>query len=230
MDLDLARIVWEDLDFLFREWNQDIDDASLRRASPVLRSLLIEGQLGKVAHACGRDLRIMAPAINKFLSEAGLKQNAYFQAGGARYKGIEVQAVSMVQRALSEREIKTNYERDRKVIGKSYPVKLGAFLRQPSFVVDGVIIYRDEVIKYISNKLGGAHYDESRKTTATGRVTLEDKYALLDKVRSGTHVADKNAIYYELLSIGQRVVSSRDIHRLRKYLKYSISLPAVIYA
>jgi len=66
--------------------------------------------------------------------------------------------MSMVNRALSEKEIKANYERDKKVIGKSHPVKLGIFLRQPSFVVDGVLIYRDEVIKYVSNKLGGAHY------------------------------------------------------------------------
>lgn len=230
MDMELARIVAEDIDFLTREWNQDIDDASLRRASPILRSLLVEGKLGKVAHDCGSNLRIMAPAINRVLTEAELKENAYFQAGGAKYKGMEVQAMSMVNRALSEKEIKANYERYKKVIGKSYPVKLGVFLRQPSFVVDGVLIYRDEVIKYVSNKLGGAHYDDSRNTGAKGEAPLEGKYALLDKVRSGTNVAEKNAIYYELLSIGQRVVNSRDVRHLQKQLRALISRPGVIYA
>ncbi|MCK2127561.1 hypothetical protein MX652_12770 [Thauera aromatica] len=230
MNLELTHVVSEDLDFLFREWNQDIDDASLRRTSPVLRSLLIEGLLGKVAQDCKRDLRIMAPAINKVLTESELKQCAYFQAGGAKFKGMEIQATSIVHRVLTDQERKANYERDRKVIGKSYPVKLGAFLRQPSFVVEGVLINREEVVKYVSNKLGGAHYDESRKTSAGTGVTLDDKYALLDKVRTEISVADKNAIYYELLSIGQRIVNSRDVQHLRKHLQTLINRPAVIYA
>jgi hypothetical protein len=230
MDIELARIVLEDIEYLSHEWNQDIDDASLRRSSPILRSLLIEGQLGIVAHACGRNLRIMAPAINRVLTENELKQFVYWQAGGAKHKGMEIEAASMVNRALSEQEIKANYERDKIVIGKSYPVKLGAFLRQPSFVVEGVLINREEVIKYVSNKLGGAHYDESRSTTAKPEPTLEDKYVLLDKLRTGTYVAEKNAIYYELLSIGQRLVNSRDIQHLRKQLQTATNRPRIIYA
>ncbi len=230
MDLELAHIIAEDIEFLSREWNQDIDDASLRRASPILRSLLVENNMGKIAHACGRNLRIMAPLINKVLVEEELKQYAYWQAGGAEYKGMEIQAMSKVNRALSEQEIKDNYERGKKVIGKSYSVKLSIFLRQPSFAVEGVLIYREEVIKYVSNKLGGAHYDKSRITTAKPDGALENKYALLDKVRAGTYVNDKNAIYYELLSIGQRVVNSRDMQHFRKQLQTIINLPRVIYA
>lgn len=229
MDMELARIVAEDIDFLTHEWNQDIDDASLRRASPILRSLLIEGQLGKIAHTYGRDIRILAPAINKDLTETELKKNVYFQAGGAKYKGMEVQALSIVNYAKPEQEIKADYERRKKVMGKSYPIKLGAFLRQTSFVVDGVLIHREEVIKYVANKLGGVHYQDSRNTTTKGEATLEDKYALLDKVRGGMYVADKNAIYYELLSIGQRIVNSRDVRHLRKELQVLIARPGVIH-
>ena len=43
-----------------------------------------------------------------------------------------------------------------------------------------------------------------------------------------TVTADKNAIYYELLGIGQRVVNSRDIRALRKHLKLVMTVPAVI--
>ncbi|MGA4531727.1 hypothetical protein ACPA1H_15390 [Ectopseudomonas chengduensis] len=230
MNLELARVVSEDLDFLFSEWNQDIDDASLRRSSPVLRSLLIEGLLGKVAQECGRDLRVMAPAINRVITETELKQNAYFQAGGAKYKGMVIQSTSIINRARTTQEIKENYERTKNVIGKSYPVKLGVFLRQPSFVVDGTLINREEVIKYVANKLGGAHYDESRKVSAGAGVTLDEKFTLLDKVRNEISIADKNAIYYELLSIGQRIINSRDVRHFRKNLQTIIKLPAVIYA
>jgi len=105
-------------------------------------------------------------------------------------------------------------------MGKNYPVKLAISLRQPSFVIEGILINREEVIKYVSNKLGGAHYDSSRKPRASSRgVSLEEKYALLDSARNSTMLADKNAIYYELLSIGQRLVNSKDVQQVRKALR-----------
>jgi len=230
MDINLARVVSEDLDYLFNEWNQDIDDASLRRTSPVLRSLLIEGHLAKISQACGKDLRIMAPVINRVIPEAELKEATYFQAGGAKFKGMEVQSMSFVERAFTDQERKFRYERGRKAIGKSYPVKLGVFLRQVSFAVNGVLINREEVIKYVANKLGGAHYDNNRKLSSTNEIALDDKYALLDQVHSQIVVADKNAIYYELLSIGQRMINSRDVQQLRKHLQTLVKRPQVIYA
>lgn len=229
MDLDLARLVAEDLDYLFNEWNQDIDDASLRRSSPVLRALLVEGLLARAAHQVNRDIRIMAPAIGRVVTKPELRECSFFQAGGAKYKGMMVQSMSMVPRAKTPEEIKASYERSKDVVGKSYPVKIGVFLKQISFVVKGVLINREEVIKYVANKLGGAHYDSSRTTpTDTNQVSLEQKYGLLDEVRNGMITAEKNAVYYELLSIGQRVVNSRDIRHLRKQLAQALSVPPVI--
>jgi hypothetical protein len=139
---------------------------------------------------------------------------------------LRVFSASIIPRAKTEAEIKADYERGKAVMGKSYPVKLGAFLKQTSLVVNGVLINREEIIKYVANKLGGAHYDDSRDdSTGTGDISLEQKYKLLDGVRSGIAVADRNAIYYELLSIGQRVVNSRDVRQLRKYLTHVLSLP-----
>jgi hypothetical protein len=227
MDLELARIVAEDLEYLFVDWNQDIDDASLRRDSTVLRSLLIEGLLSKVARQVSRDIRVMAPAIGRLFTEADLREYAYFQAGGAKYKGTTVQTVRISHRIYTAAETKASYKKFKNVTG-SYPVKLGAFLKQTSFVVKGVLINREEVIKYVANKLGGAHYDAARiAPKVTGEVSLDQKYALLDEMKTFT-VADKNAIYYELLSIGQRMVNSRDIRHLRKQLAQLLSLPTTI--
>jgi hypothetical protein len=223
MDIELARLVSEDLEFLFEEWNQDIDDASLRRTSPILRSLLIEGQLGKIAHEAGKEIRILAPEICRLVTDDELKQKKYYQAGGAKYKGMQVQSTSLIDRAMSSEEIRASYEHTKDVIGKNYPVKLGVFLKQTSFVVDGVLINREEVIKYVANKLGGAHYDSTRSNSSQkSGLSLEDKYALLDKVRNGVIVADKNAIYYELLSIGQRLVNSRNVQHLKKHLQQQV--------
>jgi len=226
MDMELARVVAEDLEYLFAEWNQDIDDASLRRNSLVLRKLLIEGLLSRVAHEVDKQVLVMTPAIGRLITDAELRECRFFQAGGALYKGTIVQSISMISRAKTEAEIKASYERSKESIEKDYPVKLNVFLKQTSLVVDGVLINREVVIKYVANKLGGAHYDKSREDTkAGGNISLEQKYELLDKVRSDVTVADKNAIYYELLSIGQRLVNSGDIHQLQKHLTNVLSLP-----
>ncbi len=229
MDFELARLVAEDLDYLFKEWNQDIDDASLRRSSPVLRSLLVEGLLACAAHQANREVRVMAPAIARVVTKEELRECTFFQAGGANFKGMMVQSMSIVPRAQSPAEIKASFERSKNVIGKSYPVKLNAFLKQTSFVVKNILINREEVIKYVANKLGGAHYDSSRPPSKVpGEASLDQKYALLDEVRRGMFVADKNAVYYELLSIGQRISNSRDIRGLRKHLEHVLSVPPVI--
>lgn len=231
MDTELARVVADDLEYLFAVWNQDIDDASLRRSSTTLRLLLVDGLLGRVAHQVNRQIRVMAPAIGRVTTEAELRECKFFQAGGALHKGMIIQSISMIPRAKTEAEIKISYERGKAVMGKSYPVKLGTFLKQTSLVINGVLINREEIIKYVANKLGGAHYDSSRDdSNSNGDISLEQKYKLLDGVRSGIVVGDRNAIYYELLSIGQRVVNSRDIRQLRKYLTHALSLPPVIYA
>lgn len=224
IDRNLLQLVLEDIEYLASEWNQDIDDASLRRASVVLRSLLIEGRLITAAKGVEQDIRILTPAIAKAYSETELKSMHYYQAGGGKYKGSIVQSLCIVKRAKSPDEIKADYEKQKELINKNYPVKLSEFLRQASFAINGVIINREEVIKYVANKLGGAHYDSTRRISPSGSsVCLEDKYMILDNVRNSTEVADKNAIYYELLSIGQRLVNSRDIQHLQKNLKRFLS-------
>lgn len=220
MDFDLIKIVSEDLDYLSEEWTQDIDDASLRRASPVLRSLLIENKLLQVASILNEEITIMASAISKFDGYLNDPSIVFYQAGGAKYKGMEIQFLKQLNRAKSPEEIKTDYERKKDVIGQTYPVKLALFMKQISFILNGVKINREEVIKYIANKRGGARYDRTRKTGTFGsKGDLEKKYLLLDNIHNGTIVADKNAVYYELLSIGQRLIENNDVKRIRQILK-----------
>ena len=128
--------------------------------------------------------------------------------------------MTILNRAKSPEEIKADYEREKVAIGQIYPEKLSLFMKQISFVISGVKINREEVIKYIANKKGGAHYDDSRKIDIIGpKGELEKKYSLLDNIHNGTYTADKNAVYYELLSIGQRLIESNDVQRIRQILK-----------
>lgn len=216
MDIDLIRIVSEDLDYLTEEWKQDIDDASLRRSSTILRSLLIENQLMKVAKMLNEDISIMAPCVSKFENDLNDPSIAYYQAGGGNYKGTEIQSLKQLNRAKSPEEIKANYEREKTLIGQNYPLKLSLFMKQTSLIINGTKINREEVIKYIANKRGGAHFDSSRNIAKS---ELEKKYGLLDNIHRTTFVADKNAVYYELLSIGQRLITSPDVQRVRHIIK-----------
>lgn len=221
MDIDekLITIVSEDLDYLSDEWSQDIDDSSLRRASPVLRSLLIEGQFMKVANMLNETVSIMAPEISKNEEHLNDTSIVFYQSGGASYKGMQVQFAKQLNRAMSPEEIKESYEMQKNLIGQNYPVKLSKFMRQISFMINGVKINREEVVKYVANKRGGAHYDSSRSTEKSGsKGELEQKFVLLDGVHDGVIMADKNSVYYELLSIGQRLIKSNDVQRIRQII------------
>lgn len=233
MDLKLVRVVKEDLDYLTKEWNQDIDDASLRRASTVLRSLLIEGKLLNVARYFDIELKIIVPSSCKDEPFTNIDKIQFYQCGGARYHGMEIRDITYSDKALSQEAVQklANVkpgdtmpdEQFRRLFNldtrqepppeQSYPEKLSEFLKQVSFIIEGQRINREEVIKYVANKLGGAHYDSRRDVNKE----LEAKYILMDKAQEGRIiVAEKNVIYYELLSIGQRIVNSDDIRTLRR--------------
>lgn len=227
MDRELLQLTLDDLNYLSDEWHQEVDDSLLRITSPILRNLLIYDRLKLTADSLQHRIRIMAPAIYKAVPEEELLAYSYWQCGGAKHKGTWVMASGMKNSAMSPEEIKANYGRTKSVIGKSFPVKLASYLKQTSFVVQGTKIPRSTVIKYVCNKLGGTHYDTSRDH---GNDEIEAQFSLLDKVKSQIVVADKNAIYFELLSIGQRISNSRDVRQLRKRLKNELGGPRIIYA
>ncbi len=219
IDHELIKVVSEDLDYLSDEWTQDIDDPSLRRSSPVLRALLIEGYLMRVANMLNEQIMVMAPLISMNEERLNDPSITFYQSGGAKYKGMEVQFMRQRNRAISPEERKKAYEEQKDLIGQSSPIKLTKFMKQVSFMIDGIRINREEVVKYIANKRGGAHYDGSRNDKKPGsKGDLEKKFMALDSIHAGTRMADKNAVYYELLSIGQRLVSSQDVQRIRQII------------
>jgi len=217
MEIAHARVVFEDLEFLSKQWSQEIDQPSLRRASTTLNTLLIEDNLQVVGRDLGIDVRIMARPNEGALALEG-KDYCFWQAGGAMIKGVIIGSVSLPSRALTAVENAAVAAAMQKNLGENIPVKISSFLRQPSFIVDGILINREEVIKYVANKLGGKHYDSTRKKNSKSQVSLDDKYSLLDSVHSKMQFLDKNSIYYELLSIGQFLNDSPDVQRLRTTL------------
>ena len=211
MDREL-QIVLEDLDFLGSEWDQDVSDESLRRSSPVLRRFLVEGQLLKSWHNVGLSGQpeVLAPSLNKHLAVCPLNTVRYATAGGADYQGMTIALLFETDEASTPMQ--------RQKISALGPPEirqtLTEFTDSACVIVEGTLISRLELVKYVVNKLGGAHYDSKRE---------KDYQRLLDYVGRTRTVAGKNAVYFELLSIGQTLVKSSDIGKLRDKLRHQSS-------
>jgi hypothetical protein len=208
---DLIRVVSEDLDFIAKDWDQSVEDASLRRSSTVLRRLLVDGHFGKAWRSLGLEKQpsVRAPDLGTTIdSVADSGKIVFAQAGGARFRGVEVQSVLEYAAAMSPQEIQRRFTANPEP--PLHTFSLSRFLNSPAFVVQGSIISRQHVVQYVSNKLGGAHFDPDRNM----QDKVERLFAALDQAGARYFILEKPAVYFELLSIGQVVAQSEDAHRL----------------
>lgn len=200
------RLTAEDLSFLRREWEQDVSDASLRRSSPILRRLLVEGVLLRAWRDLGlaKQPTIRACSLEATVKNLALSNIRFAQAGGATYRGVTVTPVIEYSYLPPEQAVKA-FQSDPEGPDRDFSLK--AFSEGTCIVARGTSISRNTLIKYIANKLGGVHLDLSRDSNKEE----ERKFSLLDEVRVELITADKPAIYFEYLSIGQSLVKSTDI-------------------
>lgn len=185
-----------------------MSEQSLRRSSNVLRNLLVEGALGRAWRMAGQPKEPGIEAVDLATVLAGLRYEKilFASAGGGHSGSMSIAGVLLYGEAMPDAMVK---ERARPE--PPTPVfPLSQFNASPGLVVRGEAITRREVVKYVANKLGGAHFDDRR---------TERAHILLDEVLSSMTVSDKRAPYFELLSIGQAVVASADVARLRRLIQ-----------
>ena len=146
--------------------------------SPILRRLLVEHALEKAARSLKLQMHIMTPVCCAEITPS--EDLDFFQCGGAKFKGMELQSLKVYEYDGTSRETPNSHQNEKDSLSKSCPVSVSAFLKQTSFIIGGISINREEVIKYVANKLGGAHYDSKRKIDEKApKVSLEHKFALL---------------------------------------------------
>ena len=203
----LVQVVAEDLEYIRDEWNEQIDDPALRRGSVVLRRLLVENGIQRAWKRSGfpREPTVHASALSDIVGSAPRDRIQFASAGGARFRGVAVGGVLMANYKMPEDEVPK--------LDKAGPpgedIGLRRFTESPVAVIDGKEIVRRVLIKFIANKLGGAHYDGSRATR--GEVSL---YRHLDRATKQIKVLGKPVVYFELLAVGQQLAQSTDIARL----------------
>jgi hypothetical protein len=221
VDRKLLQTVLEDLVFLEKEWGGDISDDTIRRNSPTLRYLLVDGKLKDAGAMLNQRIRILTPesALEKNIPD--IESTTFFMSAGAKISNGFVESVRHINRALSAEEVKRNYDESKRLSGSSIPLSIDSFLSQISFVYEKARINKREVIKYVANKLGGAHYDSKRvKINSTeGLSKEEEKFPLLDAISEQMKILDRNPIFLEMIGIGQRVINSSDVKKLKRQIR-----------
>ncbi len=204
---DLADSVLGDLKWLRDADLSGGDEVLLRELSARLRRLLVEGNLQlfrKQVCNCRGEPRIVAPPpLDPVTSDV-----THAQVGGAQRAGLTVEGVTVWNRALSAEEIKARYEAGLKIRSQPRQLRLSDWLSETCLQVTGVGASRRDVIKFVANKLGGVHVDPRREPAKS------PVYGALDEARESIRVADLDAVYHELASIGQQLVAAHDIRAL----------------
>lgn len=223
MNADHLRVVFGDLDYLRKEWDQTISENSLRVSSTILRRLLVEGGLQRAWKAAGfeKEPIITAHSLTPHLQymERVSQKILLGWAGGAKVgggQGRQLGTMSIVGKHLSGEDIGAlsaiRHSRE------SLP--LSAFLKAASIVVDGEIVPRRVVIKYIVNTQGGAHLGHDKRIRDAER----RHYRRLDEAesRQGGQLP-----FLELLAMGQALTEAEDVTRLREQIRQMLYLAAV---
>ena len=81
---------------------------------------------------------------------------------------------------------------------------LKRYLDQPACVISGVLITRGEIVQFVANKLGGAHFDEGRHKPQEQAINAMNQYM----------IANRPALIHEMLSCGQVLAASHSTREL----------------
>lgn len=211
---DLLATVREDLIFISETFHHSMDEGSLRRASTCIRRLIVDGDLQRAWKAAGfeREPRLLAVDLDLYLTGVDRSLVVSASAGGTASNGGPI-GPSMVGRfASSEEQLSASFARG--ICAREFT--LSEFCKSPSLVTEGCTVSRRQVVKYLANKIGGAHHDAKRG------ITDDDlSFAALDHITKGRpiQIADKTPVHFELLAVGQALASSDDLRRFTESIQ-----------
>lgn len=166
-DRELDITILEDLQHLSELWDQsDITNSQIRNSVHILRRLLIYGDLQKSANLRKHRLMISAPDVKLFATATRNNLLEFFQCGGTNVLGVYVANLTVA---------KGNANRINRLLDGHNPdarvsLSITSFLRQTVFSFKGAYISREDVIKYVANKAGNAHFDRKGRDLSVDRI------------------------------------------------------------
>jgi hypothetical protein len=233
--------VLDDLDWLWNEWwlgePDSLTPGHIRRGSATLSLLLVNGLLQTAWKRYGfqRQPTVEAPDIVALAAHRGFRLDLApgVIAGGARQKGIDVAFIGVF--CVDKPSTRVPADADEGFAapvtaairdGVSPPSPLdplvkrvwyiSEYVESPSAVRWGTIIKRREVIEYFRNYGGGVHHDLISGAKHDAR---RQRYELVAELQRLLQADIRDALCFELLSIGQAVAKSSDIRVLAERIR-----------
>ena len=208
----LAQVVAEDLEYLRNRGTEGGNRTDVRIFSAILRRLLVDRDYVRSWRLLGFENEPMVDAIDlrPVLRSTVIKGEwiHYAYAGGKwrdepGYMGIQLIVVPQAYQARDE-SIVQRVGDELAVLQEEKQFTISKYLKSASAIVGGQIISRRDIIEYVANKLGGAHFDSRRSDR-------EIKYHLLDEnhVQAGAFPA----AFVELLAVVRTIANSADAER-----------------
>jgi len=206
----LVDVVKSDLEWLVREFEDGSRERDeLRRASAVVRRLLVDGSLQqarKMAGAQGQPKMDVYP-LSQALDLTHLADVELVVAAGCRIERRLLGPFSMGPQ---------HFSMPSPPVVDSLP--LPQFMGSPCLVAKGQFVSRNQVVKYIANKLGGVHYD-------TSRLRKSDEYIQQLQALDGYMVVKPiSAVDLTLLAIIQAMISSESVMNPFRLQQISLNL------
>ena len=171
-ETEFLRVVLADLEYLMSSWSAGgISNDEMRRNSTMLRRFLVDGDLlGAWVEVVGK-VPYVVPA-------KGLKRPVSKPVRRAEYVSASTvtQSVGRVHQAQVFRG-PLGKGPDPVVVVQEKPMKLKKFVNGFCVVIHDVFIRRREVVQFVANKAGGAHYgkDKTKPYQKIGRASCRER-------------------------------------------------------
>lgn len=192
------KTIREDLEWLADVWTTgDLDEPTLRRASPTLRKLLCDQQLVRAWNELGRERGVRKPFEVNTLTLPRVRDPGLLllTVGGGRRRGLHVAGWAV------------GGEGTRLPPPIRETVKLNRFVEGACIYWKGQYVSRADLIAFVANQLGGAHYGDIVRGAEKALHAW-----LTDSQFPGISFADHSnrpgilglhPLYFELLTVGQ---------------------------
>jgi hypothetical protein len=204
---DLLNSVIEDINSLNTLGSDSTEPEALKSVSQLVFRLLVAGDLQKAQTSMRMP---KSPQIKGFslhsayVSDPG-RNYAFALAGGAIINGSRVIGISRVKDEINLTPPN---------VPKIATIPLVKYLDSPGVMINGVPVNRRALIKYVTTKLDDPDFDFIADESHDGRLQL-----LLDSEGARHCLNDVPLAYYELLSIGQALITSPNVIRLSRRIE-----------
>jgi hypothetical protein len=181
-------------------------------ASIALR-VLFDGALNQTARAHGQQLMIPAP------DTAGIPvgQALFFACGGYSLGGISYVPTYLYRESGPRSSHRSQFEEQKESSPRKHScrdLKLKAFLESPCLALLGKPSSREETVRYVANKCGGAHHSDD----TTGFKEFEQRLTSLGQTM---HAKGVSAVFLETLGTASFLMAAPCVQELAAKLATS---------